>query len=267
MDVLLSGRLGEEGELPAVESAIPADFNVPGARNALCVEVALASPSQLSADDPCASSGTRTEVVPRSFACNESEDPVVAELSELGKPGLKIARAREDVLDILRSGNACAEWFATKDANPTETFRSLSFRLDKHGPQQIFESELPQSVHLWRQPYVANATQDGGAHTAITINAYGAFYRAQGTVLKTVPEGGPLQRGGTRFLTVGSYQGDTLPAQMVTLLHEFGHIIDLLPEDADNLDGKSVRNTDDVLRHCRTEIQARSQQAKQTMNR
>jgi len=34
---------------------------------------------------------------------------------------------------------------------------------------------------------------------------------------------------------------------MVTLLHEFGHIIDLLPEDARNLDGKSVKNTDAVL--------------------
>jgi len=267
MDALLSGRLGEGSERPAVESAMPADFNVASAKNALCTETAFASPSRPSADDPCASSVTRTMAVPRSSACNDSEDPVVAELSGLGKPGMKIARAREDVLDILRSGNACAEWFATKDTHPAETFQSLSFRLDKRGPRQILESELPESVHLWRQPYVANATQDGGAHTAITINAYGAFYRAQGTVLKTVPEGGPFLTGGTRFLTVGSYQGDTLPAQMVTLLHEFGHIIDLLPEDADNLDGKSVRNTDEVLRHCRSEIQARSQQAKQTMNR
>jgi hypothetical protein len=51
---------------------------------------------------------------------------------------------------------------------------------------------------------------------------------------------------------------------MVTLLHEFGHIIDLLPEDADDLDGKSVRNTDEVMRHCRGEVQARSQLAKLT---
>jgi hypothetical protein len=120
---------------------------------------------------------------------------------------------------------------------------------------------------VWRQPYVARATQDGGAHTAITINAYGAFYRTQGNVIKLAPEGGPFEADGTRLLTVGSYQGDTLPAQMVTLLHEFGHIIDLLPEDADNLDGKSVRNTDEVLRHCRAEVQARTQQAKQTANR
>jgi hypothetical protein len=190
----------------------------------------------------------------------------VAGLPGLGKAGVKIARARREVLDILRSGNACAEWFATKDTNPAETFRSLSFLLDKRGPQKILESEQPASSHVWRQPYVARATQDGGAHTAITINAYGAFYRTQGNVIKLAPEGGPFEAGGTRLLTVGSYQGDTLPAQMVTLLHEFGHIIDLLPEDADNLDGKSVRNTDEVLRHCRAEVQARTQQAKQAAN-
>jgi hypothetical protein len=270
MDALVRGHLGEGSELPAVETAIRGDLNVPSTRKALCAEPVLASPSRPSADDPCASSVTRAPSVPgipRSSACNDSGDAVVAELSGLGKAGSKIARAREEVLDILRSGNACAEWFATKDTHPAETFQSLSFRLDKHGPQQIFESELPQSVHVWRQPYVANATQDGGAHTTITINAYGAFYQAQGTVLKTAPEGGPVYTDGARFLTVGSYQGDTLPAQMVTLLHEFGHIIDLLPEDADNLDGRSVRNTDEVLRHCRSEIQVRSQQGKQSANR
>jgi hypothetical protein len=270
IDALVRGRLGEVSELPAVDTATPGDVNVPSARNARCAEPALASPSRPSADDPCASNVSTVPVapgIPRSSACNDSEGAVVAELSGFGKAGVKIARAREEVLDILRSGNTCAEWFATKDTNPAETFRSLSFRLDKHGPQQIFESELPQSIHVWRQPYVANATQDGGAHTTITINAYGAFYRTQGMVLKTAPEGGPLYTDGTRFLTVGSYRGDTLQAQMVTLLHEFGHIIDLLPDDADDLDGKSVRNTNEVLRHCQSEIQARSQQAKQTANK
>jgi hypothetical protein len=50
-------------------------------------------------------------------------------------------------------------------------------------------------------------------------------------------------------------------------LHEFGHIIDLLPEDADNLDGKSVRNTDEVLRHCRAEVEVRAQHTKQSAKR
>jgi len=64
---------------------------------------------------------------------------------------------------------------------------------------------------------VASATQDGGAYTAITINAHGAFYRPQGNVSKVFQEGGPVHSDGARLLTVGSYRGDTLPAQMVTL--------------------------------------------------
>ncbi len=265
VDAIGRERLGGGSELLAMETGIPGDLNVPTARNALCAEPALASPPRPATDDPCASGVTRAPSLsgsPRSSACRDSADAVVSELSGLGKAGAKIVRAREEVLDILRSGSACAEWFAAKDPNPAETFRSLSFHVDKQGPQQIFESQLPESIHVWRQPYVARATQDGGPHTTITINAYGAFYRTQGTVLKTVPEGGPFQTGGSRYLTVGSYQGDTLPAQMVTLLHEFGHIIDLLPEDADNLDGKSVRNTNEVVHHCQSEIQARSQARK-----
>jgi hypothetical protein len=261
--------LGNGIEWPGVETALPGDSSLPSAREVLCEGPAVASPSRTSADDPC--TGNVTQVLDvhgifRSSACHEPEDAAVAELSGLGRAGVKIARARQEVLDILGSGNACAEWFATKDPNPAETFRSLSFLLDKRGQQKILESEQPAASRLWRQPYVARATQDGGAHTAITINAYGAFYRTQGNVVRVAPEGGPFEADGTRLLTVGSYQGDTLPARMVTLLHEFGHIIDLLPEDADNLDGKSVRNTDEVLRHCRAEVQARTQQAKQTAN-
>jgi len=120
---------------------------------------------------------------------------------------------------------------------------------------------------MLRHPYVARATQDGGAHTAITINAYGAFYRTQGQVQKISQEGLPLQLDGTRVLTVGSYSGNTLPAQMITLLHEFGHIIDLLPEDADSLDGKSGRNTDEVLRHCRAEVEVRANRTGQPVAR
>jgi hypothetical protein len=266
MGEAVRGPLGHETEWPGVETDI-SDASVLMARDARCEEPALASAAQPSTDDSCAENIRKVPAVPGIFRippCHESDDAVGAGLSALGNAGVKIARARREVLDILRSGNACADWFAAKDSDPAETFRSLSFLVDKRGPQQIFEFDQPASIRVRRQPYVARATQDGGAHTAITINAYGAFYRPQGNVVKTSLEGGPSEPGGTQLLTVGSYRGDTLPAQMVTLLHEFGHIIDLLPEDADNLDGKSVRNTDEVLRHCRLEIQARTQQAKQT---
>jgi hypothetical protein len=242
-------------------------FSAPSAPEAFCVESALRGTPRASADNACPESVVGAPGVPsgpRNPACNDSGDPVLAELSSLGKAGVKLARAREEVLEILRSENACTEWFATKDRKPADTFQSLNFLLDQRGPKDVFESNVAASIVIFRQPYVARATQDGGAHTAITINAHGAFYRPQGNALKVVPEGGPVHADGTRLLTVGAYRGDTLPAQMVTLLHEFGHIIDLLPEDAHNLDGKSVRNTDEVLRHCRREVEARSQLVKPT---
>jgi len=37
-------------------------------------------------------------------------------------------------------------------------------------------------------------------------------------------------------------------------LHEFGHVIDLLPLDFNNEDGKSLQNTAEVLRFWRAEI-------------
>jgi hypothetical protein len=264
------GRFSDGSEWPAVGNAAPGDFSVPSAPEAFCVESALRDTLRASADNPCPENVVRAPSVPggpRNPACNDSGDPILVKLSAFGKAGAKIARAREEILDILRAENACTEWFATKDAKPADTFQSLNFLLDQRGPKNVFESDVAASIFIIRQPYVARATQDGGAHTAITINAYGAFYRTQGNAIKVVPEGGPVHADGTRLLTVGAYRGDTLPAQMVTLLHEFGHIIDLLPEDADNLDGKSVRNTNEVLRHCRGEVEARSQLAKPTAKR
>jgi hypothetical protein len=233
----------------------------------VCLDATFSSAPRVPADSPCPQEATAISHVPRTIPCNQAEDTVPAELSALGKPGQKIARAREEVLDILRSQNVCAEWFRSKGEPPAATFQSLGFSLDLHGQQDIFKSVREESLFVVRQPYVAWATQDGGAHTTITINANGAFYRSQGQVLMLGQEGGPLRMEGTRLLTVGVYAGDTLPAQMVTLLHELGHIINLLPEDADDLDGKSLRNTSEVLRHCRTEIEARALQAKQMAKR
>lgn len=194
-------------------------------------------------------------------------DPAPSQLASLGKLGLPLARARAEVLAILASDNACTEWLAAKDPAPADTFRSLTFSIDRHGQDNVLESDSKNALRYYRQPYVARATQDGGANTSIIVNANGAFYREQGTVQKLREDGFPFRTDGTRLLTVGAYMGSTLEAQMVTLLHEFGHVIDLLPEDADNLDGRSVRNTDEVLRHCRPEIESLAKQSRSSAKR
>lgn len=261
----LAGRLfSDEAEWSARANTRSADSNFATTPDLPCVEQTFSTGPRAVArvEDPCRDSNGEVEGAPRGFGCNVTEDIVPAELTSLGKPGVKIARAREEVLKILRSENTCTEWYETKDRNPAETFQSVNFLLDPRGQRDIFAYLKDQSTIVMRQPYVARATQDGGANTTITINVNGAFYRPQGRVQKTVPEGGPVLSGATHLLTVGSYTGDTLPAQVVTLLHEFGHIIDLLPGDADNLDGKSMNNTNEVLRHCRAEILAQAKQSR-----
>jgi hypothetical protein len=195
----------------------------------VCLDAPLFGPKLALADNPCRLPVTGNPGVPRFLPCNEDEHTVPTELSALGKAGLKIARAREEVLDILSYTNPCVEWFETKEATPAALFQSLNFFLDRHGPQDIFESMNKESNIVRQQPYVAQATQNGGAHTAIVINLNGAFYRPQGQLIKVGQESGPPRTDRTQPLTVGNYGGDTLPAQVTTLLHELGHIIDLLP--------------------------------------
>ena len=256
-------RLIGESETPPTINETD-DSNVSAPLERACLDAPLFGPTRSIADSPCWLHVTGNPGVPRFLPCNDDEDTVSAKLSALGKAGLKIARAREEVLDILSSSNPCAEWFETKEATPAAIFQSLNFLLDRHGPQDIVESMNKESNLIRWQPYVAEATQNGGAHSGIVINLNGAFYRPQGQLIKVGQESGPARTDRTRPLTVGNYRGDTLPAQVTTLLHELGHIIDLLPEDADNLDGKSVHNTDEVLRHCRTEVEARALRARQT---
>jgi len=244
-----------------------ADFNIPAIRDTACVQPALPDPPRFNADNPCLQKASWPPAAPDGSVCGGHADAVRAGLSALGKTGEKIEEARGQVLDILNSENACAEWFETKDARPGRIFQSLNYAIDHHGPLNIYESELPESLSLFREPYVAQAIQDGGAYSTITINLNGAFYRPRGNVQKLSREVGPVAWDGTRELQVGGYRGDTPEARMVTLLHEFGHVIDLLPLDADNMDGKSVRNTDEVLRHCRAEVETRAQQPKQMAKR
>jgi hypothetical protein len=200
--------------------------------------------------DPCkAPNGVRT-------GCAMPADPARMELRAMGKAGQTISRAREKALEILENQNACSAWFQQKDSSPAATFRTLSFELDRKGEEYILESRDLGPWDIFRSPYVARVMQGDGSYATITINAKGAFFRALATVQEIHKEGGPSIFRGDRMLRVGPYTGETLPAQVVTLLHEFGHLIDLLPTDRDDLDGKSLHNTDEVLRNCGAAVDA-----------
>jgi hypothetical protein len=183
---------------------------------------------------------------------------VQAELEAGGKEEHKISRAREKVLDILETENACLAWYRGKDPNPASTFRTLSFALDRRGEQFVEETREPDSTILFRQPYVAKVFQAEGAYSTVTVNSNGAFFHAVAAAHETFKDRPSYILTGVRILKVGPYEGGTLRAQVLSLLHEFGHVLDLLPGDLDNVDGKSMQNTQEVLGHCRAEIDSSS---------
>ena len=195
---------------------------------------------------------------PAQTGCNAPRDMVQEELASMGKPGQKILRARERVLEILQTGNSCSAWFREKDSNPAATFRTLSFTVDRKGEEFVLESRNPGDMSIFRNPYVARVFQADGSYATITINLKGAFFSPMARVVEVQKGGGPWSLLGARVLGVGPYQGDSMHAQILALLHEFGHLVDLLPTDEGDQDGKSVQNTNEVLRFCRAEVESKA---------
>jgi hypothetical protein len=189
--------------------------------------------------------------------CEAPRDLVPKDLAALGKPGKKILRARDRVLEILQTENACSEWFRQTDGNAAATFRTLDYAVDRHGEESVHAWRDVGSQFTYRDPYVATVGQATGAYATITLNVEGAFFQPQAPMLLVPKEGGPARNGGARLINIGPYPGNSLNAQTLALLHEFGHVINLLPLDFDNEDGKSVQNTAEVLRYCRAEIDAK----------
>ncbi|HKW63435.1 MAG TPA: hypothetical protein VJN89_12880, partial [Candidatus Acidoferrum sp.] len=158
---------------------------------------------------------------------------------------------------ILQTENTCSAWFRTKDPDPAATFRTLTFTLDRSGDLFVRATPEPGGIQLIRNPYVAKVQQGEGANSTVTINLNGAFFFSMGTMVDDRSEGGPVSFRGARPMQVGPYSGGSFRAQVLALLHEFGHVIDLLPTDRDDYEGKSRQNTADVLRTCRAQVESK----------
>jgi hypothetical protein len=184
------------------------------------------------------------------------DDCVVLELSALGKPGDTVARAREQVIDILENGNACSAWFQEVAPDPAEVFRSLHFELEMKGSSYVYGMRDNERGQLFKHPWAARSMENGGLNSTILLNANGPFFNRTSRILQLDQRGTFAWPGGNRLLVVSSYNGNTPEAQITILLHELGHIIGRLPEDDDSWDGRSLRNTSEVSRHCKTETRA-----------
>ena len=200
--------------------------------------------------DPCT-------LNPGASGCSRLKDSGVDRLSASAKTGRKILQARDRILEILQADNACTQWFRTKDDDPAATFRTLSFDVDHKGDEFVVEVIESGALTTFRNPYVARVIQGNGANSTVTLNVNGAFFVALGTMVNQSKEGGPMMHRGARLLQVGPYPGNTLQAQVLTLLHEFGHLLDLLPVDEGDRNGQSVHNSMEVLRYCRPEVEGK----------
>jgi hypothetical protein len=90
----------------------------------------------------------------------------------------------------------------------------------------------------------------------IQLNGNGPFFNRTSEIMQQDPRGMLPQPGGNRLLVVSSYAGNTPEAQITIPLHQLGHIIGRLPEDDNSWDGRSIRNTSEVSRHCKSETRA-----------
>ncbi len=194
----------------------------------------------------------------RQIGCEAPKDRVQDDLAVMGKTGQKILRARDRVLEILQTENTCSAWLREKDADPAATFRTLDYVVDRRGEAFVHVSRDIAPQYIVRDPYVARVGQDTGAYATITINADGAFFQTQAVALLGSKDGGQSRISGPRLINIGPYLGDSVAGQTLALLHEFGHVLNLLPVDFNNEDGKSVQNTAEVLRFCQAEIESKA---------
>jgi hypothetical protein len=191
-----------------------------------------------------------------SESASNNDERVLLELSALGKRGNTIARAREQVLDVLQNGNSCSAWFQEADPDPADVFRSLHFELEMAGPSYIYSRRDMEHGELLKHPWAARSIEYGGRNSTILLNANGAFFNRSSVIMELDSKGMLARPGGIRMLTTSSYKGNTPEAQITILLHELGHIIGRLPEDDDSWDGRSSRNTSELQRHCKAETRA-----------
>lgn len=182
--------------------------------------------------------------------------------SDAGEREAHLQSARELTLDILQGGNGCSAWFQETDPTSAEIFESLHFDIVEEPVKYVAMVRDARGEWKYKQPWAAKTHQLTGRDSTVKLNPSGAFFVAALPVRK-MERGSVVSYQGLWRLTVGAYRGDTLGAQITTLLHELAHVTGRIPEDTDSLDGKSGKNTEEVLRHCKAEIRARVRMASQ----
>jgi hypothetical protein len=163
------------------------------------------------------------------------------------------------VLAMLHEDNACSVWFRQADPQIEKTFSSLSITVDEDGSSHVLRELSEKGAFYEHGPYIARSFQHGGPGSSITINGSGAFFRARGDLYKIPWPGGlPADLGQWRHLHIGPFDGGTLPAQIIALLHELAHIVGSIPSDDNSQAGLAIsqQNTELILDRCKSAAKA-----------
>jgi hypothetical protein len=169
----------------------------------------------------------------------------------------RVARAQEATLDILAGQNACSAWLTQTNPQIVEIFQSLAYHIEDHGPDFVLRERTDRGDWMDHGPYIARTIQNNGRGAIITINAHGAFFNRIGDIYKSDWPGSlPVRTGAWRAIHVGPYDGGTVRAQIVVLLHEFAHVVGAVPEDDPAKFGlaRTQANTEIVLQHCKQDV-------------
>ena len=184
-------------------------------------------------------------------------DDVSAELTALGERGEVISRVREQTFGVLDTENSCSAWFREVARDAAEVFQSLHYEIEKDGPGYVEHMRNTDGTNLFKHPWTARTTENSGHDSTIALNPSGAFFRTTLPLVDVDFRGDrECKAGGVHRLVIASYSGHSARAQITILLHELGHVVGRLPEDDDSWNGRSTRNTEEVLRHCKHEITA-----------
>jgi len=176
------------------------------------------------------------------------------------KSEVQLQHARERALSILREENACSVWFRETDPDAAAIFESLKIEIGRKNQEYVLRMTDARGEHSYKHPWGARSNQLAGRGSLVEVNPQGPFFVLSLPVVDA-GAGGPFRfYEGTRLLTVGGFPGDSSEAQIAILLHELAHVIGRVPEDDDSWDGRSGRNTEEVLRNCRGEIRDYAQQ-------
>jgi hypothetical protein len=209
-----------------------------------------------------AASPARCQFRPRTHTNSIPQDTVRLHLQALGIRGAAIQQAREHVIAILTADNSCSAWFREADPDVAATFESLDFAL-YDGPKYVQAFKSAWGEMLLMHPYSAAVRENAGRNATVLLNANGPFFENAATILEH-STGNFARVVGRHALRVGCFDGNTLPAQITTLLHELGHVIGRIPDDSDELSGLSAQNTEHVLHACRAEIKASAREHRDT---